>query len=52
MPWLCASDFNEIAKTYEKMGGRLRPNVQIKNFRDVLDECGLMDLDFVGYKFT
>lgn len=24
-PWLCASDFNEITKTSEKKGGRLRP---------------------------
>ena len=24
----------------------------MKNFRDVLDECGLMDLGFVGSKFT
>ena len=25
IPWLCAEDFNEIAKADEKLGGRLRP---------------------------
>ena len=24
----------------------------MKNFQDVLDECGLVDLGFVGSKFT
>lgn len=43
MPWLCAGDFNEIAKTHEKLGRRVRPYVQMKNFGDALDECGLMD---------
>ena len=52
VPWLCAGDFNEITKSHEKSGGRLRPFMQIKNFRDVLDECGLVDLGFMGSKFT
>ena len=26
--------------------------MQMKNFKDILDECGLMDLGFVGSKFT
>lgn len=51
-PWLCAGDFNEITKTHEKKGGRLRPDFQMKNFRDALDECGLMDLGHVGSKYT
>ena len=52
VPWLCVGDFNEIAKSHEKCGGRLRSYMQMKNFRNVLDECGLMDLGFVGSKFT
>ena len=52
VPWLCACDFNEITKSHEKCGERLRLYMQMKNFRDVLDECGLMDLGFVGSKFT
>lgn len=48
VPWLCACDFNEITKSHEKSGGRLRPFLQMKNFRDVLDECGLVELGFMG----
>ena len=52
MPWLCAGDFNEITRAHEKLGGRLRPSKQMKDFRDVLDECGFQDLGFNGNKFT
>ena len=51
-PWLCAGDFNEVTKQSEKLGGRTRPHSQMQAFRDVLDECGFMDLGFVGSKFT
>ena len=49
---LCASDFNEILKQSEKVGGRLRPYSQMQIFREALDECGLMDLGFKGSPFT
>ena len=52
LPWLCASDFNEITRAYEKSGGRLRPSKHMEDFRDVLDECGFQDLGFSGNKFT
>ena len=52
IPWLCARDFNEIIRSHEKIGGRQRPIRQMKDFRDVLDECGFKDLGFVGGKFT
>lgn len=50
--WLCARDFIEITWLNEKKGGRLRPYNQMKKFWDVLDECSLMDLGFMGSKFT
>ena len=52
VPWLVAGYFNEITKSSEKRGGRLRPYLQMQDFRDALDECGLMDLGFVGSRFT
>ena len=52
LPWLCASDFNEIVKQSEKSDGRLRPHNQMQQFREVLDECGFMDLGFKGFPFT
>lgn len=52
MPWLCASGFNELLKSNEEQGGRLRPYWQMQQFREPLDECRLLDLGFVGQKFT
>lgn len=52
LPWLYARDFNEITKSQEKFGGRLRPQQQLQFFHDALDECGLRDLGYVGNKFT
>jgi len=52
LPWLCGGDFNEILKSHEKSGGRLRPQGQIDQFREVLDECNLIDLGYSGNKFT
>ena len=50
--WLCFGDFNEIIRQDEKVGGALRPHNQMQLFREVLDECGFMDLGYVGPKFT
>ena len=52
LPWLCAGDFNEILKSDEKVGGRLRPTQQMQEFRVVLDKCSFRDLGFVGNRFT
>ena len=52
VPWLCAGDFNEIVRQEEKLGGATRHQGQMQLFRDVLDECGFLDLGFVGNRFT
>lgn len=52
LPWLCARDFNEITRSYEKADGRLRPYRQMQDFCDIIDKCGFVDLGFVGNKFT
>ena len=51
IPWLCARDFNEITRSHEKLGGRLRPVRQMEEFKDVLDEFGFRDLGFERGKF-
>nr|XP_023875072.1 uncharacterized protein LOC111987579 [Quercus suber] len=51
-PWLCVGDFNEIVRRDEKLGGPSRPHWQMQQFREVIDECGFMDLGFEGSKFT
>lgn len=50
--WICVGDFNELLKSHEELGGRLRPYGQMEKFREVLDECGLFDLGFTRTKFT
>ena len=52
LPWLCAGDFNEILRSHEKKGGRARPEVQMRDFCETLDECGFSNLGFIGKKFT
>ena len=52
LPWLCTGDFNEIVKQSEKIGGRGRPQGQMQIFREVLDECGFIDIGFKGSPFT
>ena len=51
-PWLCAGDFNEIVRQEEKLGGAIRRHHQIQLFRDIIDECGFLDLRFTGSQFT
>ncbi|KAL0361676.1 UNVERIFIED_CONTAM: putative mitochondrial protein [Sesamum radiatum] len=50
--WLCAGDFNEILDNSEKRGGPLRPNWQIRNFRQALTACDLHDIVCTGDLFT
>ena len=52
LPWLCAGDFNEILLSQEKLGGGLRSAAAMNEFREVVDDCGFMDLGYVGKKYT
>ncbi|KAL0399728.1 UNVERIFIED_CONTAM: hypothetical protein Sradi_2316100 [Sesamum radiatum] len=45
-------DFNEILDNSEKRGGPLRPNWQIRNFRQALTACDLHDIGCTGDLFT
>lgn len=52
LPWLCAGDFNENVSSSKKMGGSSRSQVQMQIFREAIDECGFLDLGFIGPQFT
>ena len=52
LPWCCMGDFNELVRIEEKHGRHNRLERQMQLFRDVLDECGFVDLGFAGPKFT
>ncbi|VAI29049.1 unnamed protein product [Triticum turgidum subsp. durum] len=51
-PWICAGDFNEALHGEEHMGVRGRDDNQMMMFRECLDECGLIDLGYIGPKYT
>ncbi|KAA3481221.1 reverse transcriptase [Gossypium australe] len=44
--WLVSGDFNEILYSFEKSGGQLREERRMVTFREVLEDCQLMDLGF------
>uniref|UniRef100_A0A2N9IZ60 Reverse transcriptase domain-containing protein n=1 Tax=Fagus sylvatica TaxID=28930 RepID=A0A2N9IZ60_FAGSY len=52
LPWLCAGDFNKLLSGSEKWGRRPRPEHQMSQFRQVVDDCGFMDLGFTGPAYT
>ena len=52
LPWLVIGDFNEIRCQAEKEGGALRPVQQMAQFNASINYCGLMEVGFVGSKFT
>lgn len=52
VPWLCASDFNEILEAKEQFGGVQRPKRQMDGFRDAVVACGFFDLGFSGLPYT
>ena len=52
LPWICTGDFNEIVRAEEKLGGAMRRERQMIDFRETLDFCRFQDLGFVGSPFT
>ncbi|KAL8552497.1 hypothetical protein ACS0TY_001254 [Phlomoides rotata] len=51
-PWLCAGDFNEILYGSEKVGGLPRSASRMLAFQNCIEDCGLVDLGFVGHAYT
>ena len=52
MPWIVFGDFNEITHPDEKLGWLDRDANHMRSFRECLSLCGLIDLGFVGQRFT
>ncbi|KAG2666985.1 hypothetical protein I3760_15G091300 [Carya illinoinensis] len=48
LPWLVFGDFNEILDHFEKLGGNIRSELQMREFREVLSNCQLRDLGYEG----
>ena len=52
LPWICMGDYNEIMHAKEKEGGGVRPEGQMRRFREVVNRCQLRDLGYMGLDFT
>ena len=50
--WLCIGDFNVILHSDEKLSHKPPSYKQMDEFREVLEQCSLTDLGFLGYPFT
>ncbi|KAL2931584.1 hypothetical protein RDABS01_036994 [Bienertia sinuspersici] len=52
LPWLCIGDFNQIANSSEKRGGRIPKENRMRMFNDFMQNCAFIDLGASGNKFT
>ncbi|XP_072058021.1 uncharacterized protein [Arachis hypogaea] len=51
-PWMLIGDFNEIADPTEKKGGSKSNSQECRRFKKRMNECKVMDLGFIGNKYT
>ncbi|KAF7154196.1 hypothetical protein RHSIM_Rhsim01G0175200 [Rhododendron simsii] len=52
LPWLCIGDFNQVLRVSDKVGGNIPDSGRIDAFHDMLNDCGLVDLECKGPRFT
>lgn len=52
MPWVIFGDFNEITHSDEKLVWLERDADQMQVFKECLNNCGFIDLGFMGQRFT
>ncbi|KAJ1436291.1 Zinc knuckle CX2CX4HX4C [Sesbania bispinosa] len=52
VPWLCFGDMNQVMSNDEKRGGNLIPESILRGFGECVQLFGLIDLGYVGPKFT
>jgi len=52
LPWVCIKDFNDLLWLEDKREDNLYPLSLLQGFRDVVDNCNLIDISLVGYPFT
>ncbi|GLT63476.1 hypothetical protein SLA2020_360390 [Shorea laevis] len=51
-PWVVIGDFNDVIAQNEKFGGNPVPQYRIRAYSECMNSCELLDIGFVGPKFT
>ena len=51
-PWVIVRDFNEVLLEGDKYGGRSISSSRSLLFKECLDHCSMVDMGFVGPRFT
>ncbi|GKV17362.1 hypothetical protein SLEP1_g27876 [Rubroshorea leprosula] len=51
-PWVVIGDFNDVTAQNEKFGGNPVPQYRIRAYTDCMNSCDLLDIGFIGPKFT
>lgn len=52
LPWILATDFNEVLTGEDKLGGRAVNIHRALKFKECLDKCRMIDLGFSGPRYT
>lgn len=52
LPYMIGRYFNKITRFAEKTGGSSQQERHMQDFWEAMDMCGLIDLGFIGSKFT
>ena len=52
LPWVMVGDFNDILSCDEKLGGNRPVASRIREFRDCLNACSMIDMRFSRPKYT
>lgn len=50
--WLLLGDFNQLLDRSEKRGGRPLAQCQVRQLREMIDRCELIDMGYEGSKYT
>ncbi|XP_074337651.1 uncharacterized protein LOC141674825 [Apium graveolens] len=52
LPWCLIGDLNNVVSQNDKRGGRPYLESLIQGFREVLDDCNLIDIDLHDHQYT
>ncbi|XP_074347205.1 uncharacterized protein LOC141686039 [Apium graveolens] len=51
LPWVLIGDMNNVLSQTDKKGGRMYPSWLIQGFKEVLEDCNLVDMELLGYPY-